>query len=419
MSKLIFSLLTILVFQTAMAQDIKKVRNAYDKKDWAKAKEAVDLYTGSEKGANDWEGWYYKGLIYAQVAKDPTLKSATPDAWDQSFSAYKKASQLDAKQVTTFMTVRNYPIFENYQELSKAGTELFNANDYIGAFTKYREADVVGRYIFENGWALTEIDTVLSYYIGAAAMQADMTEEAVVYYQKIADREISGDGYDLCYRFLAYHFDKKGDRATADKYVASGRKLYPKDSYYDKLDLDRQRKIGGGPDLFVIYEKVIAAEPSDYDMRFDYAAEMFNWIYTDQKGTSAEKEKISAKIIEQLNACVALKADNPDAPLLIGKTYFNEAAALQESYNSIKGKTPADLDKKAGIKTKMEKNLKDAIKSLETAASLFEKMPADDFKKDRRLKSEYKTTLYLLSESYKFLGDNAKAQFYEKKEQAL
>jgi tetratricopeptide (TPR) repeat protein len=317
------------------------------------------------------------------------------------------------------MTVRNFPVFENYQELSKAGTELFNSNDFKGAVAKYKDADMVGRYIFENGWALTELDTILTYYIGAAAMQAEMTDDAVLYFQKLADKEISGDGFDLCYRYLAYHYDKQGDRAKSDKYVSIGRRLYPEDAYYDKLDLDRQRKIGGGPALFSKYEKVIAKEPNDYDFRYDYAAEMFNWLYTDPKATAAEKEKVSKSIFEQLNACLKINPSSTDALILKGKTYFNEAAALQESYNKIKGTVAADQEKKKVIKSNMDSYINESIKSLEESVVLFEKMPADDFKNDRRLKNEFKNTLYLLAEAYKFIGNNEKAKYYEKKEQGI
>ena len=419
MKKLFFSVLAILVFQSVISQDIKKVRSAFDKKDWAKAKEAVDLYLAGEKGAGDWEGWYYKGLIYAQVAKDPALKSSAPDGWDQSLAAYKKASQLDAKQVTTFMTVRNYPIFENYQELSKAGTELFNGGDFKGAVNKYKDADVVGRYIYENGWALTEIDTLLTYYIAAAALQADMTDEAVLYFQKIADREITGEGYDLCYRYLAYHFDKKGDVALSEKYFKSGQKLYPEDSYYAKFEIDKERKKGISQELFKKYENSILKDPKDYDIRLGYAADMFDWLYTEQKGTEKEREQAFRAIVEQLNACSSLDATKTDPLTLLGKSHYNEAAAKQEQYNKIKSTAPADQKKKADIKTHMDSHMQDAIVAFEKALLIFEKYTAEEIKKERSIRSDYKQTLYLMSECYKFLGDTKKSEMYLKKEEGI
>jgi len=419
MKKIFISALAILFFQSVYSQDIKKVRAAFDKKDWAKSKEAVDLYLAGEKGAADWEGWYYKGLIYAQVAKDPSLKTTTQDAWDQSLAAYKKASQLDAKQVTTFMTIRNYPIFENYQELSKAGTELFNTGDFKGAVNKYKEADVVGRYIFENGWALTEIDTLLTYYIGAAALQADMTDEAVFYFQKIADREITGEGYDLCYRYLAYYFDKKGDVVLSEKYFKSGKKLYPEDPYYAKFEIDKERKKGLSPELFKKYEISIQKDPKDYDIRLGYAADLFDWLYTEQKGNEKEREQAFRSIVEQLNACSSLDATKTDPLTLLGKSHYNEAAAKQEQYNKIKSTAPADQKKKADIKTQMESNMQDAIVAFEKALLIFEKYTADELKKERSIRSDYKQTLYLLSECYKFLGDTKKAEMYLKKEETI
>ena len=136
------------------AQDIKTVRKMYDKKEWQKGKEAVDLLLSNAGEQNNWEAWYYKGLIYGQIAKMPELKGGVPDIWLVSYEAYKKAMELDSKQSTTYMTLRGYPIFDNYIELQKEGNDFFNNQSYKEAVGKYKQADQVGRYIFKNGWAL-------------------------------------------------------------------------------------------------------------------------------------------------------------------------------------------------------------------------------------------------------------------------
>ena len=49
MKKFLFAAIAVLFALSLSAQDIKKIRSAYDKKDWAKAKEAVDLALATEK----------------------------------------------------------------------------------------------------------------------------------------------------------------------------------------------------------------------------------------------------------------------------------------------------------------------------------------------------------------------------------
>ncbi len=419
MKHFLFATIAFLFCFNLAAQDIKKVRNFYDKKDWVKGKEAVDLMLANEKEQKNWEAWYYKGLIYGQIAKDANLKTTVPNAWLISLEAYEKSMELDSKQVNTYMTLRSYPVFDNYLELQKEANEFYNKQDFKNAYNKYLEADKAGRFIFKNGWALSEVDTILYFYTGASAMQADMMEEAVTYFKKIADANIGGDGYDVCYRYVAYYYDKKGDLEMADKYAAAGRKLYPADSYYEKLELDRERKKGVSQELFKKYEAVLVKEPKDYDIRYDYAAELFNWIYTDQAAPADQKVAIFNKILEQLKLCTDIDNFKPDAHLLMGKTYFNEAAAIQEAMKGVKGSAPAEVQKKTEMKAQMEARMKESIKPLETALGIFEQMSAEDLKKERRLRNEYKTTLYLLTEVYRFIGNPEKEKMYDKKYQAL
>ncbi len=414
MKQFIFSAIAFLFCLSVSGQDIKKVRSLFEKKDWVKAKEAVDLLLTNEKEQKSWEGWYYKGLIYGQIAKDPVLKATLTDGWQQSFEAYQKSMELDSTQTKTFLTIRQFPIFDNYLEFQKEGNEFYNKQDYKNALEKYKQADKVGRFIYKYNWALSAVDTVLYYYAGAAAMQTENMDEAISFFQKICDAGISGEGYDVCYRYVTYYYDSKKEFEKANKYAAMGKKLYPADAYYAKLELDRERKKGVGPDLFKQYEAVLEKEAKDYDIRFDYAAELFNWLYMDQKAPADQKTIIYDKIIAQLKTCVELDPKKPDAHLLLGKTYFNEAAAIQDEVKAIKGNTPVDVQKKTDLKSKMDIRMKEAIPHLESTLAIFEGMKPEDLK-EKRMKNEYKTTLYLLTESYRFIGNTEKEKIYQKR----
>ncbi len=419
MKKFLFSAVAVLFCLGLSAQDVKKIRNAYDKKDWPKAKEAVDLALANEKEQKNWEAWYYKGLIYGQIAKDANLKATVPDAWMQSFDAYQKAMELDKKQAEIFMMTRQYPVFENYLELQKEANQLYNSGNYQGALDGYKKADKVGRFIFANKWALSEVDTILYYYAGAAAMQLENKEEVVSFFQKIADANIGGEGYDVVYRYLTYYYDQKKDAEAAKKYAEAGRKLYPKDMYYDRLELDKMRKSGASAqDIFQKYETIIAGEPKDYEVRYDYAAEIFNWLYMDSKATAEQKPEYFGKILSTLKNCIELDPKQPDAHLLLGKTYFNEAAFMQDEMKKIKGTTPADTQKKTEMKKQMEDRMKEALPHLDNSLAIYVAMTADQLK-DKRTKNEYKSTLYLLTEAHRFLGNKDKEKEFDAKYQAL
>ena len=195
--------------------------------------------------------------------------------------------------------------------------------------------------------------------------------------------------------------------------------MYPNDTYYDKLDLDRERKNGVGPELFKKYEAVLSKDPKDYDMRFDYAAEMFNWLFMDQKAPADQKGMYFDKIISELKTCIQTDSKKADAFLLLGKVYFNDAANMQDELKTIKGTTPADTQKKNDLKAKMETRMKESIPNLESALAVFEGMNQAELMKDRRQKNEYKNTLYLLTEAYRFIGNTEKEKAYQKKYDAL
>jgi tetratricopeptide (TPR) repeat protein len=419
MKKFLFSAVAVLFCLGLSAQDVKKIRNAYDKKDWVKAKEAVDLALANEKEQANWEAWYYKGLIYGQIAKDANLKATVPDAWMQSFEAYKKSMELDKKQAEIFMMTRQYPVFENYLELQKEANTFYNSGNYQGALDGYKKADQVGRFIFSNKWALSEVDTILYYYAGAAAMQLENKEEVVSFFKKIADANIGGEGYDVVYRYLTYYYDQKKDAEAAKKYAETGRKLYPKDTYYDRIELDKMRKNGADPlEVFKKYETVIAADAKDYELRYDYAAEIFNWLYMDSKATAEQKPEHFARIVSLLKNAIEIDPKQPDAHLLLGKTYFNEAAFLQDEMKKIKGTTPADTQKKTEMKKQMEDKMKEALPHLDNSLVIYIAMTADQLK-DKRTKNEYKSTLYLLTEAHRFLGNKDKEKEFDAKYQAL
>jgi len=419
MKKFLFAAIAVLFTLQLTAQDVKKIRSAYDKKDWAKAKEAVDLALATEKEQKNWEAWLYKGLVYGQIAKDATLKTTVPDAWMQSFEAYKKAMELDTKQTELSMMTKSYPVFENYLELQREANGLYNSGNYQAAVDNYKKADQVGRFIFKNKWALSEVDTILYYYAGAAAMQLENKEDVVYFFQKLADAKIGGEVFDVVYRYLAYHFEQKKDAENAKKYADIGRQLYPKDTYYDKVELDKMRKNHADPmEVFAKCETIAALDLKDQEIRYDYAAEIFNWIFMDNKATAEQRPVYFDKMINLLKNCIELDPKGPDAHLLLGKIYYNEAAAIQDESKKIKGTTPADKQKRDDIKKKMDDRMKESLPYLDNAYNIFSAMTAEQLK-DRRTKNEYKSTVYLLTEAHRFLGNKEKEKEYDTKYQAL
>ena len=69
MKKIIFSALAVMFCLGISAQDMKKVRSFFDKKDWVKAKEAIDLTLANEKEQKNWGPGILKALFMAKLQK--------------------------------------------------------------------------------------------------------------------------------------------------------------------------------------------------------------------------------------------------------------------------------------------------------------------------------------------------------------
>ena len=72
--------------------------------------------------------------------------------------------------------------------------------------------------------------------------------------------------------------------------------------------------------IFNKYEQIVAIDPKDYDIRYDYAAEIFNWLYMDSKATPEQKATYFEKLISSLNTAIEIDPKKPEAHLLMGKT---------------------------------------------------------------------------------------------------
>ncbi len=121
------------------------------------------------------------------------------------------------------------------------------------------KANNVGQYIAQNKWAnIGKVDTTLVLNIAKAALNAKKNDTARKYFQEIADAHISGlhnenntpdPSYELPYQWLTLDYKQAGDSANMVKYATIGKELYPKDDYYDFVEMDYYRENEDHADL--------------------------------------------------------------------------------------------------------------------------------------------------------------------------
>jgi hypothetical protein len=253
---------------------------------------------------------------------------------------------------------------------------------------------------------------VVTYYEGFAEMKANNNDSTTYYFKKLADAKVTGQGFDLPYRWMVYYYSDKKDWDNAQKYAALGKTFYPKESYFDDVALQMLKDQGKTDELVKKYEEVIANDPSNYEHQYNYGNTLFSMVYgVDKSKEPADEANLITKLEAAFTKCTEIDSTRPEAFLALGKSHFNQAVTLNDSLKLIKGKTPADEANKKTIQALAETQIKSAIAPLEKVFAFY------DGKGDLKSadKSNYKTSINLLGDCYRYIDNKDKAKFYDDK----
>ena len=423
MKKILLSVSFLLITLSGIfAQDAKKIKTYLDAKQYDKAKIEVDAAIA--KNPNDPIALYYKSKVYAEFAADPAFKVSVPDAREQALEAFKKAvdTDKDNKVLLVLVQDRYKPIFDLYTGYYDAGAAAFNSGstsgnkaDFDQSLTLFKNSDMVGRYIYSKKWALSELDTQLVLTIGKAAINAGKKEEAVTYLKKLADANITGtandkNSYQLPYQWLSFYYKDAKDEANFLKYIALGKKNYPKDDYYDAVLLDYYRDKKDYDALFKKYDEIVATYPDSVQYHFNYANEAFIYVYNSDAGTKINnKEPLLKKIGTELQKVLSTKPNDVNTNWLFGQYYFNAGIDIKEQASAIKGNKPEDIKKKADLNAQAKDIFTKAIPYADKALATLE---ASNKKSD---KSKYKSIVDLMQRIYTSLYQADKVKLYQGK----
>lgn len=422
-------LFTFLVAST-FGQDIKKATSYVKDKNWEKAKTEVDGILA--KDPNNMDALYLKSKIYSTMADSSAYKSLfTGDPYAEAFDAFKKVIADSANPKSRLLVIQdNYqPIFSIYagyygeaaNEFNKAAASMDTAG-FANAMNLFIKADDVGQYIRKNGWAkIGEVDTTLVLNIGKAALNAKKDDVARKYFKEIADAHIVGlhnatetpdPSFELPYQWLTLDYKEAKDSANMVKYATIGKELYPKDDYFDFVQMDYYRETENRPALFKKYEELTTKHPDSVRFHLNYATEIFSYLYGSDEGTKIpNKDELMNTLKTQLDKALALEPNNSGVNLLYAQFYYNKGITALEDAAKIKGaKLTADQQKQRKDPSDQgDGYLKQAIPYAEKAMTVLQ----EGFKKSE--KSRYKSTVNLLENIYQSLGDKANLKVYQDK----
>jgi len=403
------------------AQNVDDIKEYIAKGQWDKAKSAVDQYLSKEKNTTKWEGWWYKGVIYNEIAKSDQFRSLAPDGRMEAFNAFKKYYEIDTKaiQATLEQHVRLFDIYSGYFDL---GVARFNESKFDEAYTNFKNALTIEEYIAAKGYEyitggttfkFPPFDTTLVKNIALSAYRAKKEDDAMIYYQKMADKKIAGPDNQDVYELIVDYYNKKKDYANREKYMQLGFELYPDDDYWYQLELEDVDEKDTKA-VFAKYDELIVKYPTKFLLIYNYCVLRFNYTYTGDKKPADYKES-QAKLEATLKKALAINKESAEANSLLSRHFYNVIYDIQDDIAAIKTNTPADQKKKTDLKTKMITQADDMIPYAQTAFNVYNNKATLKAVE----KGNFKMITDILASVYDLKGDKAKSEEYRKKQESI
>lgn len=412
-------ILMMMVFSAAavFSQSLDDINEMMGKKQFANAKVAIDKYLADAKNSSKPDGWYFKGRVYNALSYEKTVpESELYDLKNNAFEAFKKYQQLDPNDIR--LKLETYTSYlDLYFGLYDLGANLFNNKNYTGAFAAFKKALEVEDYILAKKYTypqatLHAVDTSLILNTAKSAVQAKNEDDAVVYYRKITDANITGEGNLEAYEYLVEYYNKKDNPTALAEAIAKGKKYYPNDNYWDQVELNNIAKKGDQAALYAKYDEILAANPKNFVVAYNYAVDLYKKINSGSAKDVSEATK--DKLTSVLKIAIA-SDDGIDATVLMANHMYNNASDYLTAANLIKGTKPDDVKKRNDLKGLSNKYMDECINYSDLAVKYFE--GKSELKPLQS--ANFKIVLGYLSEIYGLKGDKKKADEYEKKRAAV
>jgi len=307
MRKLLLSVLLATSITTVFAQKLDDVQEKISKGKYDEAKDKIDKVLADPKNATNANAWYYKGKIYTELARQDSTGSLAYDAQKEAFDAFKKYQELDTKN-TMMILDQNVGLFSLYDLYYNQGVKKYNAKDYAIAYDKMKNALAIENYVTKkgysyNGFSFPVLDTQLVNLTASAAYLAKKEDEAIPYFEQLANAKISSKEYREIYALLAEYYLKKNNSEKADQYLALGRQLFPDNDYWVALEFGNIPASDTAKRL-ARYEQMLQKHPDNYALALDYATELFNYTYTYDKKPAdytARQERVQNALTKALS----------------------------------------------------------------------------------------------------------------------
>lgn len=409
MRKLLLGICFFISFY-ASAQGLQKVQLSIASNDYLFAKKLIDSFFLDKKNSNDAPAWYYKGRIYTEVVRqhDHSNYATLLDA----FNAYKRYQELDPKN--KFMQLNdNVDLFQLYDLCYNTAADFYNNRNYESAFSHFKLALDIEEYILRKGFSfqgklLPSLDTSLVNLTGSAAYLSGREEEAIPYFERLANARITGEDYKGVYALLYQHYTRKNDAAKAAKYLSTGKELVPDTEYWIKMELGNTTN---EKERFTRYEQLIQKYPSNFSLMMDYSIELFNYVYADARPADFESRQNRLQVL--LTKALSADANSAMANFVMSQQVYNQVYDLEQQLRQMKEDTPAEQAKKKTFSAKLDQKYEELLTYSLKTYEIFKQHPKPETKNNCR------KALNQLIAYYQKKKQGDKVSYYQEKLKAL
>lgn len=414
MKKLLFFTVLFSLGLIAGGQNYETIRNEALLQQFQKAKEDLDKAWSNAKFTSKAEAYILKAYIYASMAMDPKMKGSDefPKLLSEADAAYKKYKEMDPSlALVTDQIYQSGPI-NLYSAYFTAGYDDYAAKKWESGYNNLKKAIEYSDLLLEKKLLTASIDTNVLILAGITAENGGHKDDAAKIYSRLAERKITGDGFESVYRFLVSHYFMKKDMAAFEKYKAIGAELYPKSEYFsfDKVDFAVGLVDNFDAKLKAV-EEVLAADPNDFKGNEVLGEIIYDTLNPKDENSAmpSNAAELEKKMVAAFNKAAAAKPGYENPYLYLGDHFINKAVKVDAERTAfaaeMKTRTkPGQPNSKEDIAKRdaLDKKYGDA---LELAHDPYEKA-TEIFKSrgtlDQKEKQQYKKAASYLADIFAF-----------------
>jgi tetratricopeptide (TPR) repeat protein len=294
------------------------VDKAYDfakKKEFQKAREALDQAVGNEATVRDPRAWYLRGYVYSELYKvNPTTESHLREV---ALESLQKSQRLDGKGTyrKDNQSVARYLHITYYNE----AIQQYNLQDYDKA--------LIGLKKFIQLRAPEPADESYAealYYAGYTSVVLGNNAEAKEFYEKALQLKYRNP---LLYNDLGTLYEEIGKDSLAMATVSQGRQAFPADTTLRLTELNMLLYRNNLPKAEKMVEEYLQLNPTNTEVIM-----VAGLIYEKRAETdTTNREKYFNKRKEAYKRALALNPNSFPANYNLGITIYNRGVEIIKS----------------------------------------------------------------------------------------